>query len=440
MPENQNIEYKESWRDEFLKTICGFANSQGGKLYIGINDNGVVTGIKETKKLLEDIPNKIRSFMGILIDANLLIANGLEYIEIIVRVSEVAISYKGVYYYRTGSTTQELAGAHLADFIQKKSGKTWDDIIELRATIDDIDELTVKKFINEAKTNSRLPEDGSSTLPQFLEKLRLTDNGHIKRAAILLFGKDVRKFFPSAYLKIGRIGASESDLLYQEIIEKNIIETIDETINVLRSKFLVSPIKIENIRRVEMGEYPLVAIREMVMNALVHQKYTSAPIQIRVYDDRISIWNDGTLPEGITPHDLENPHSSRPRNPIIADACFKGGYIELWGSGTLRIIDTCKTYNLPKPQMKEYSGGFSITINKFFHDEKQLREMGLKDRQITAMLYLEKHPAITNSIYQDLCKVTRSVATKDLSNLVQRGLILPSGGKGTSSAYLLNKE
>ena len=71
MTENQNIEYKESWHDEYLKWICGYANAQGGVLYIGLNDKGTVVGLKNSKKLLEDLPNKIRDVLGIVADVNL---------------------------------------------------------------------------------------------------------------------------------------------------------------------------------------------------------------------------------------------------------------------------------------------------------------------------------------------------------------------------------
>ena len=110
MPENQNIEWKSKWKDDYLEWICGFANAQGGKIYIGCDDNGQVIGLNNPRKLLEDIPNKIRNAMSIVVDVNCLEQNGKEYIEIIVPPYPVAISCKGVYYYRSGSTMQTLSG------------------------------------------------------------------------------------------------------------------------------------------------------------------------------------------------------------------------------------------------------------------------------------------------------------------------------------------
>lgn len=104
--ESQNIEYKESWRDDYLKWICGFANAQGGSIYIGVNDDRAVVGVDNSKKLMEVIPNKIVNQLGIVCDVNLIRESEKEYIEIIVPPSPMPISYHGKYHYRSGSTKQ----------------------------------------------------------------------------------------------------------------------------------------------------------------------------------------------------------------------------------------------------------------------------------------------------------------------------------------------
>ena len=128
MSESQNIEYKESWHDEYLKWICGFANAQGGILYIGIDDNGVVRGVPNCKKLLEDIPNKVRNTLGIVVDVNSHQVEGCEYIEIIVEPQPYPISYYGEYHYCSGSTKQHLTGQQLNQFLMKRTGITWDSV------------------------------------------------------------------------------------------------------------------------------------------------------------------------------------------------------------------------------------------------------------------------------------------------------------------------
>ena len=143
MPEQQNIEYKSAWHDDYLKWVCGFANAQGGVIYIGKDDNGGVSGIDDYKRLMDDIPNKVRNAMGISVEVNLHEESGKYFIEIVTHPYSVPISLRGRYYYRSGSTKQELTGASLNEFLLKKSGKTWDDVIEPRATYDDIDEKAV---------------------------------------------------------------------------------------------------------------------------------------------------------------------------------------------------------------------------------------------------------------------------------------------------------
>lgn len=110
MVESQNVEWKEAWRDEYLKWICGFANAQGGKIYIGTNDDGTVIGVQDSKKLMEDIPNKVRDVLGIIVDVNLLTKDEKDYIEICVNPNSYPVNYKGEYHYRSGSTKQQLKG------------------------------------------------------------------------------------------------------------------------------------------------------------------------------------------------------------------------------------------------------------------------------------------------------------------------------------------
>ena len=126
MTESQNIEYKSVWRDEYLKWICGFANANGGKLFIGIDDKGQVVGVKDALRLMEDIPNKVVQHLGLAVDANLVIKGDKQIIEIVVSPSSLPVSYHGVFHYRSGNTKQELKGAALNNFLLRKMGKTWE--------------------------------------------------------------------------------------------------------------------------------------------------------------------------------------------------------------------------------------------------------------------------------------------------------------------------
>jgi len=397
MPEQQNTEYKQNWHDDYLRWICGFANANGGTFYIGKDDDGNVVDVADYKKLMEDLPNKILHILGIMVEVNLRQENGRHYIEVITPPYPVPISFRGRYYYRSGSTKQELTGNALNGFLLKKSGKTWDDVVEQRATIADIDEKSVAQFLIAAKKAGRLPEDENSSLPELLDKLRLIDNGQLKRAAIVLFGKDPGRFYANMRVRIGRFGKTDDDLKFEESEEANIIHCIKEVPAQLNRKFFIKPIDFEGLHRIEKGEYPVAAVREMLLNALVHRDYMGSNIQIRMYDDKFCIWNEGSLPEGLSSESLKQQHPSRPRNPIIADVCFKGGYIDAWGRGIMKILNACKEGGLPEPEIKEQDRGLWVTLFKDRYAEEQLLKIGLNERQVKAVLYVKEKGKITNS-------------------------------------------
>jgi ATP-dependent DNA helicase RecG len=440
MIEQQNIEFKQSWHDDYLKWVCGFANAHGGIIFIGKDDDGIVVGIEDYKKLMDDIPNKIKNSLGITAEVNLHEETGNSYIEIITQAYSVPISLRGRYYYRSGSTNQELTGAPLNDFLLRKSGKTWDDVIEIRASFEDINQQTVASFLKVSENAGRLPENEHLSLPILFEKLRIAENGKLKRAAIILFGKDPGKYYPNTFVKIGRFVKDDADIKFQEVEEGNLVELIQAVLSQLNHKFLTRSIDFEGMHRIEKGEYPVPALREMLLNALVHRNYMGAPVQIRVYDDKISIWNEGPLPEGLTSDALKRPHSSRPRNPIIADVSFKGGYIDAWGRGTIKIFETCKQAGLPEPEMKEQDGGFITTLFKDNFSIEQLKILGLNVRQINAVFFAKKNGKISNADYQSVNAVSKATATRDLKELVEKYHLVEKFGQiGAGTFYMLKK-
>lgn len=368
-PETQNVEYKESWRDEYLKWVCGFANAYGGYIYIGVEDDShKIVGVENSKRLMEDIPNKIVTNLGIVADVNLRQVEGLDYIEIIVAPSNIPISYKGVYHYRSGSTKQELKGAALQDFLLRKLGKTWDDVSIEDATIEEIDRDSIEYFLRKGIEAQRIPEAlQTASTEEILTSLQLIDdNGKLKNAAILLFGKNPLKYFHSVEFKIGRFGQDESDLLIQDIVEGNLIQMADKVVDILKAKYLVSPVRFEGLQRYESLEIPIEALREIIFNAIAHKNYMGPAIQMHVYDDRIEVWNDGTLPEGYTADTLYANHPSRPRNPKIAGTMFKAGFIDTWGRGYNKIYTGFQKNGLPIPTVTEHFGGVQIAIERTY--------------------------------------------------------------------------
>jgi ATP-dependent DNA helicase RecG len=440
MPESQNIEWKESWRDEYLKWICGFANTKGGKIYIGKDNKGKVVGVANFEKLMEDIPNKITNHLGIVADVNLLEETGKHYIEIEVYPYDVPISYHGKYHFRSGSTKQELSGNALNEFLLRKTGKTWDDVIEPNAALTDINEKAIEAFKKGAVKSSRLPQvENEKDVLQILKNLRLTEGNKLKRSAVLLFGKDPRNFYINAFIKIGKFGKTDDELLSQEVIEGNAFELANQTLEILDKKYFTKSISYDGLHRIETTEYPYEAIREVLLNAIVHRQYLGAPIQISIYDDKLMIWNYGTLPEDLTLEDLKKKHTSHPRNPFLADVFFKGGLIESWGRGTLKIISECKAAGLPQPEISVMSGGIAVTIFKDIYNEKHLQQFDMNDRQMEALLFFKEKGEILTNQYQEKFKITDRTALRDLTELIEKGLLIKTGERKTSKYLFIGK-
>ena len=364
--ESQNVEYKSSWHDEYLKWICGFANAQGAVMYFGVDNDHEVVGLENVDRLMEDIPNKIVTTMGIVVDVNLLEQDGLEYIEVVIEPSNIPINYRGKYYYRSGSTMQELRGPALQQFVLKKMGRSWDDVTNDRAKIDDIDRDAIDYFLRKGIDAQRIPEDqrNSSTVDVLSSLGLVDDDGGLKNAAILLFGKKPQKFFPSAQFKIGRFGRDEADLMFQDVIEGNIIQMADRVMDILQAKYLVSPVRFEGMQRYEKLEIPKEAMREILYNAIAHKDYTGPDIQMHVYDDHLEIWNEGELPMGYSQETLYGNHSSKPRNLNIANAFFKAGFIDTWGRGYKKIREGFEPAGIPMPKVENFCGGVQVTIER----------------------------------------------------------------------------
>ena len=366
--ESQNIEYKQSWRDEYLKWICGFANAQGGTIFIGMNDDGSVCGVANAKKLMEDIPNKVRDVLGIVIDVNLHEQDGLQYLEIVTGAYPYPVSYKGEYHYRSGSTKQELKGAALDRFILRKQGKTWDGVPVPFVKAADLDDASFALFRRYAKHSGRMEAadlmDDNATL---LDKLRLVEGDYLKRAAVLTFHPDPERFVTGAYIKIGFF---RDDLIYQDEVHGSLFQQVKQTMDLLTTKYLKALISYEGIQRIESLPMPREALREALLNSIVHKAYESlTPIQIAVYDDKLEIFNCGYLPDDWTIDNLLVSHRSRPYNPDIAHVFFRAGEIETWGRGIERIISGCKAAGCPEPTFL-YNTGEMWSVFHFSEEYK----------------------------------------------------------------------
>ena len=435
--ETHNIEYKQQWSNDCLKVISAMANANGGRLFVGLDDQGNPVELNNTKKLLEDIPNTIRNRLNILSTVELDKRTGHKIIRITISPSSSPVSFNGKYYLRSGSTVQELRGKELADFLLKKSGIPWDSCAEKHSTLKALDMTTIDGFKRLAA--DRIPgiinETDSSML---LDKLNLAKNKQLKRAAVLLFGSDPQRYYSHAVVKIGKF-LTDTDIKTTDIVKGNLFQQVENSLEILRTKYLQSHISFEGIHRRDILEYPYEALREAVINALIHRNYQGfSEIQIRVYPDRMIIMNEGSLPPEITVEDLKRNHLSKPRNKLLADVFYFAGFIEAWGRGTLKILEKCRDQGLPEPEFNNEHGVMTVIFYKTKWNEKTLKQLGLNERQMKAVMYVKKNGKITNREYREINNISDEGARIDLNMMIKKDILIQKG-KGRSVQYVLIK-
>ncbi|MCP4376339.1 MAG: transcriptional regulator [bacterium] len=421
MNEKQNIEWKVSWRDEYLKWICGFANAQGGVLEIGRDDDGRVVGVHDAAKLLEDLPNKIRDLLGILPDVDLVSESGKEFVRITVQARPYPVSYKGQYHYRCGSTKQLLKGQALDRFLLSRTGKRWDAVPVPGVSVDDLDVNVLADFRQRSAKSGRLGsdvlEENDATL---IEKLRLADGEYLKRAAVLLFHPDPERYVTGASIKIGYF-ENNAELVYHDEICGDLFGQVDRAMDLLLTKYLKASISYEGVQRIETHPVPPEALRETLLNAVAHKDYASgAPIQISVYDDRIMFWNNGQLPDEWTVERLIAKHPSLPYNPDVANALFRAGMIEAWGRGIEKVMHACDDRGMARPELRYERPGIWVE----FALESQVRTKAGPSRDQVEVLQKCLQPSAIRDLMV-LFRRTNRTKFRDqvLNSLLNDGLI-----------------
>ncbi len=436
--ESETTEFKESLNDEALETIGAFSNAQGGILLIGVKNSGEISGIQIGKKTLEDIANRIQDATDPRLQPSISVIETERKKVITIYISSrtgVPLSIRGRYFRRAGRSNQRMSHDEIMQRMIASTGLSWDANNAPNTTLDDIDFKHVNIFIQKIREKGRLSIPNHTSDQEILRKLELIKNNLPTRAALLLFGKNPNSLFPSAFLKIGRF-RSPTHIVDDREIHGTLLEQLDSALGWFRERLQTEFIITGEAEREVKWEYPLNALREALINVLCHRDYTSpAHSQIRLYDDHLDIWNPGNLPPSLTTDALFQEHDSVPRNRKIADAFFYYGLIERWGSGTQRIVEDLLTAKLPVPQFESTSNRFRVTFFKDFLTHEQLKKLGLSPRQLKAIAYIKEHGSISNSEYQRIAEVSERTATRDLSSLKSKNILIYEGTVGRGIIY-----
>jgi len=432
--ETEAIEFKENPNESFYKTISAFANTKGGRILLGIDKNGNLKGVDESNAFLEDLTNRIVNKLSLYPELETIDTGGKRVIVVKISRHGYPVSYGGHYYERVGNTTREMSSPRLRAFML--SNLPWDSITK-DFSYDEIDIETVNLFVRLAVGKKRFADISLDESPKtVLEKLELISDGKLKNGAILIFGKNPQRHFINHCVRIGRF-KTEITIIDDKWAKGNLFQQFEETINILK-QFISVRYEIKDFQREDIWDYPVPALREAVLNALTHRDYLNIAnfILIKVYDDHIWFSNPGGLPEGIAIEELKKPHGSFLRNPLIAKVFYLAGFIEQYGSGTVRMVEWMKEGGLPEPEYKEEMGGFSVYFHKDIYTEANLRKMGLNERQIKAVMYVKEKKGITNKEYQKLNDVSNKTAYLELSDIVGKGVFVIEGS-GRTIGYAL---
>lgn len=372
-------------------------------------------------------------------------------------LKEEPVKFEKVAYIRVGSHKTKLddqPGKLKAFWTQAIAGNSgsWDQRKEDRATFEDLDSSAIEEFFERLERAGRRDIPKGLRTESALEKLQLIVEGKPTRAALLLLGKEPKRFYPTAYIKAGRFKSATSILDDREF-SGTLFQQLDSAIGWLQERMTrrlifdsskESSTKKTSSSLMERGEewsYPLLALREAIANAVCHRDYSSSlAVTIRFFDDRLEIWNPGTLPSDLSPAVLLSEHPSHPPNTLIAECFYNTRIIERWGTGTVRMAEALASQHQPPP-------AFDVTTPNVFkailfasgYSDAELKDMGLNERQVTAVRYMQVNKTITSAQYQELSGASKPTASRDLSELVTKQIIAKVGTTGKGTSYHLRE-
>ncbi len=444
--ESQSVEFKESLklRDKIGKTVSAFSNSDGGTVMVGVSDGGGILGVGIGKNTMEELANYIKRNTDPQVFPSVRVWEIGEKRVVVIEVTESVekpVFFKNHAYKRVGKTNQSISASEIRKLARgEKRRLSWDEQICEDAGLEDIDEEKVRWFLRRAKDGRGLAIEENMKIYGILTQLNLLRDNKLTNAAILLFGRDPEHFFIQSEVKCIALSATEFVKPYDtyQTYGGNLFEQVDKA----------TAFTLENIRRplwVEPGEVvarhpyelPKEALREAIVNAIIHRAYDSpSKVQIRVFPDRVEIWNPGCLPSQLTIGDLKEPHPSIPGNPLLFRQFYRVAYVEDVGGGTLDIIKRCRDAGLPEPGFEEKMGFFVVTFWRSTVTEEYLEKIGINERQHKAIKFIRKKGRIGRSVYVELCGCSPKTAYNDIQDLVKKDILI-SSGKGKRTYYML---
>ena len=440
---NNLLQKEESVRLEFktnahittiAKTITAFINTEGGDLLIGVNDNKQIVGVENAHKLRNRIQHQLidRIRPNAPISSQVIRYKGKDLVLISVwEGANKPYQYKGQIFTRENDRTKLSSQDILKELISERKAADfhWERRAVLGASLSDLDKDEINKTIENYQDFKSDVHFGDEE--DFLIQTGLMQNGHFTNACIILFAKAPMLFIPQSKIRITVYPSNTTGdrFLNDRIFDGNLFSNITGILSFLDATFGKSII-VDGIHRKEKLNYPLLALREGLLNAMVHRDYNSVNgfLQISIFSDRTEIANYGGLPEGITLRDLRREHNSILRNPDIAKICFIRKYIEMLGSGTLRMINDCKKNKFKTPSWKQNDNittvvfpELKVTLKNSEGINEGINE-GIKSK--LKGTFKDENEGIKNELITiyELIESTSGLKTKDIATVIDKGL------------------
>jgi predicted HTH transcriptional regulator len=426
--EGKTVEFKRdlSSPDKVLRTLVAFANTAGGVLVVGVEDRSKrVVGVVDPLNLEERVANLVseRIRPPLVPDIEVLPWRRTHVVAVRVHPSNVRPHYlkdlgsdKGVFL-RVGSTNRRADPVLIAELRRYTLNQSFDE--------QPLPELNSEAIDFRAASDSFAPV--RKLRRRDLETLNVTTR-HQGRlvptiGGVLLFGKERGRYFPDAWIQAGRFpGTDRRRILDAAEIRSCLTLAVEEAIAFVRrntSRELI----IGGIHRTERWSFPEVAVREAIINAVVHADYaqTGAPLRISIFDDRFEVENPGLLPFGLTIEEIKRG-VSKLRNRVIGRIFNELGLIEQWGSGIQRMLAACETAGLAPPNFEEIGTHFRVTLPLTQRRAPVLDEV---DQAILAAL--QKSDGLsTRRLAEKIGRSARATRSR-LLTLVQSGLVVEVG-------------
>lgn len=310
------------------------------------------------------------------------------------------------------------------------------------ATMNDIDPEAVGRFVRAARHHRKFQLAENTPVRDVLVHLNLLSAGMPRRAAILLFGKEPRQFVAHSEVRSMHFHGTEiaRPAPDHRVFQGTLSSQVDQSVEYVLSKLDLSVGTRREATQVPTSyEIPPEVLREAMVNAVAHRDYAEAgAIQVSVFSDRIEIVNPGQLPSPLTIESLREPHRSVPRNVRVCEALYLAGYIEKYGTGTLMMIRETREHALPEPDFTQGPGQFSVTLWRDWLTTRVVATLALNERQQTVLPHLKLSRTITNAQYRELTGASVRTGTRDLDDLVSKGVLERTGRIGRGVVYRLS--